>query len=378
MAMATDRSTLERAEARRRPYATLLFLLRVTAPAAAFFLVQSLLALRQQSIEIEAIRRISGSAAAAQGVGSIVPEMVLSGARYLALLIGAVTLLLRGWRRAYVVPIALIALLTPAPGALPLLRHTLGTWPGLGSLLGLSADLTVAALWAAGVVDLVMLLLPAKVLSAKALSARGAPQPTPRFLQLIATRGIGVGAAALVIASLAIANAGTNLTPSSMLLRLAPLFLLGGMLRLDRQITVVMAAVVLLLSFDPGNPTLTGTTFRALPLFVSAMVGASASWIDRLIDRIGDSTAGLLVAVNLLNILDVVLTRVSIGRVGASELNPVVQQVGVLAKLGVVAVASVLVARLRPRLLIVAVVAFILLIVWQVAGLVSSAAVLGG
>jgi hypothetical protein len=217
-----------------------------------------------------------------------------------------------------------------------------------------------------------MVLLPAKLLFARAV-----PQPPPRFHQPIATRGIGVGAAALVIAALAMANVGTSLTPSDVLLRLAPLFVLGAMLRLDRQTAVVMVAVALLLSFDPGTSTLTGMTARALPVFVAAVVGASAGWIDRSIDRLGSSTVGLVAAVNLLNILDVVLTYVSIGRVGASELNPVAQQVGVPAKLGVVAVASVVVARFRPRLLVVAVVAYLLLTVWQVAGLISSTAVLG-
>jgi hypothetical protein len=60
----------------------------------------------------------------------------------------------------------------------------------------------------------------------------------------------------------------------------------------------------------------------------------------------------LLAAVNVLNVADAVLTDLSIRWGLATELNPVASALGTWGKLALVAVASYLLYRIRPRALI--------------------------
>lgn len=84
---------------------------------------------------------------------------------------------------------------------------------------------------------------------------------------------------------------------------------------------------------------------------------------------------GLLVAVNALNVLDAALTVLWIEMGIAVEGNPLVDAIGFPAKVVVVAVGSYVVYRLRPRWLLVPVVALAAVCAYH---LVGAAVVLGG
>jgi hypothetical protein len=60
----------------------------------------------------------------------------------------------------------------------------------------------------------------------------------------------------------------------------------------------------------------------------------------------------LLAAVNVLNVADLILTRMSVDSGLAKELNPVAEALGVPGKLILVATASALIFRLRPGALV--------------------------
>ena len=87
------------------------------------------------------------------------------------------------------------------------------------------------------------------------------------------------------------------------------------------------------------------------------------------------SPLALLVAVNALNVADAALTVLWIEMGIALEANPIVDAMGFPAKVVVVAVGSYAVYRLRPRWLIVPIVALALVCVYHLAG---AAAVLSG
>ena len=87
------------------------------------------------------------------------------------------------------------------------------------------------------------------------------------------------------------------------------------------------------------------------------------------------SPLALLVVINALNVADATLTVLWIEMGIALEANPIVDAMGFPAKVAVVAVGSYVVFRLRPRWLIVPIVALALVCVYH---LVGAAAVLSG
>jgi hypothetical protein len=78
----------------------------------------------------------------------------------------------------------------------------------------------------------------------------------------------------------------------------------------------------------------------------------------------------LVVALNLLNIADLVLTRIALHSGQAVEANPFAAWIGPGVKLVGVGIASALVARFRPRAVIWLVIAFAAVIVWHLSGVV--------
>ena len=80
----------------------------------------------------------------------------------------------------------------------------------------------------------------------------------------------------------------------------------------------------------------------------------------------------LLAVLNGLNLLDAFLTWVVIRQGIAVEGNPVVEAIGLGGKVALVAFASVLLWSLRPRALLIPVVAYSAIVLYTLAGLVLS------
>jgi hypothetical protein len=108
----------------------------------------------------------------------------------------------------------------------------------------------------------------------------------------------------------------------------------------------------------------------ALPYL--AVVTAGLLWhpIASVIDGERAQPWVLVVALNLLNIADLVLTRIALHSGQAVEANPFAAWIGPGVKLVGVGIASALVARFRPRAVIWLVIAFAAVIVWHLSGVV--------
>jgi hypothetical protein len=162
-----------------------------------------------------------------------------------------------------------------------------------------------------------------------------------------------------------------------------PFFLLGAVLaRGSRWRFVALAGVPILWAttwiphllvgdrhgFDPSDG------HNVLP-FV-AVVAAGALWHPiASVLRTETSRPWVLVGVlNALNLADVAFTSVALRSGQAVEANPVAAWIGPGAKIAAVGVASVLLARFRPRALVWLVLALAAVVAWHVSGLVLDAA----
>jgi hypothetical protein len=108
------------------------------------------------------------------------------------------------------------------------------------------------------------------------------------------------------------------------------------------------------------------TLTLALTPLVAALWRPLAGWL-----RNGSSQTALasLVLLNLFNVSDSVLTELAIGAGQAEELNPLVRATGWPVKIGVVGLASRLLYRYRPRVLVWPALALGALLLWHLVGL---------
>ena len=118
------------------------------------------------------------------------------------------------------------------------------------------------------------------------------------------------------------------------------------------------------------------TSIPAISVFVPLfLVILSGSWrsISGWLGDLSDRTSYLLVAANLLNILDAALTWLAVKSGGGSELNPLLGVgglgAGLAAKVVGVLVVTALIAKLAPRFLIIPVAALLAVCIWHMAGL---------
>jgi hypothetical protein len=113
-----------------------------------------------------------------------------------------------------------------------------------------------------------------------------------------------------------------------------------------------------------------GELHAAVPFI--AVVGAGLLWhpIASLPDRPITRPWLPVVALNVLNVADLVFTRIALHSGQAVEANPLAAWIGPGVKLIGVAVASIVVARFRPRALIWLVIVFAAVIVWHLSGVV--------
>jgi len=116
--------------------------------------------------------------------------------------------------------------------------------------------------------------------------------------------------------------------------------------------------------FGSGGSLIADPMLMLLVALGSVAVGAFASRID----EIRGHPLILLVVVNVLNATDALATQLALDSGRATEANPLVQSIGLPAKLLIVGVASYLLYRLRPKHLIWPALALLAVLVWHLAG----------
>jgi hypothetical protein len=118
---------------------------------------------------------------------------------------------------------------------------------------------------------------------------------------------------------------------------------------------------------------ITGGLGDPLPLVVCALV---VSVWDRLADAarmVVRRPMWLLVAVNVLNLADALLTQFAVRAGAAVELNPVVRTIGLPAKLALVGLLSWFLYRRRPAALVVPAAILLVVLAYHLSGLVIDA-----
>ena len=113
---------------------------------------------------------------------------------------------------------------------------------------------------------------------------------------------------------------------------------------------------------------------EGLVLLVPTIVVLAVPWLGRVatwLTRLGERPWASVVALNALNLIDASATAAHLAAGTASELNPLVDAGGVLPKVVVVLVASLLLARWRPRVLPPLIAVYFGVTVWHVVGLLD-------
>jgi hypothetical protein len=128
-----------------------------------------------------------------------------------------------------------------------------------------------------------------------------------------------------------------------------------------------IAVGILMLHAHSWSPTLFWPRFTAA--FLVSLWPVIARWIDMATAR----PTSTLVALNGLNVVDAVLTQMAVIGGVATELNPLVVGAGMIAKVLVVAAASLLIYRVKPKLLIWPALAFVGVTLWHLIGMVVNA-----
>lgn len=101
--------------------------------------------------------------------------------------------------------------------------------------------------------------------------------------------------------------------------------------------------------FHPRYPTNTGPLLAyAVAVFAGASIRPMATMWRRAMER----PVTLLVACNVLNVADALLTAIGLDRGTVIESNPVIDRIGLLPKIAIVGIASALIYRARPRMLV--------------------------
>ena len=294
--------------------------------------------------------------------GVVIPTILLAG---------------RGHRIASVVPYVAATIIVPILTSTDRLPEPLGLgwWPPLGTP-------TASAAWVVrprlGVAVEGAVVLASALLAARAATLRrGAPQPSVLWQ---------ISALALVLFTLFVYThvrgiAGSeDLDRSVDVAQLVWFFWLGAIAgrrgaRLGAVVLVAPFALTadLIRLFLPVPFSLEGLLTPAVPYLAATSAGLLwmplARWLGALQVR---SPRSLLKMVLLLNLADVLLTWMLIRITGAVEANPIVRVIGLPAKLALVSLAALVVARVRPKALVWPVIVMLAVTVWHLGGLALS------
>jgi hypothetical protein len=164
---------------------------------------------------------------------------------------------------------------------------------------------------------------------------------------------------------------------------LLPLFVFGAALTITRAWWWVLLAAPVLwtvwwVSTVELLPVDMGVLLRALPaaLFATCL-GASWKTIGVGLDWIASRERLNLLLVNVLNIADALMTEFFVHRGLAVETNPLVRVIGLPLKIVFVLAASVLLYRIRPKMLVWPTIFLAAVLAWHMSGLWLNVALLG-
>jgi hypothetical protein len=303
-----------------------------------------------------------------------------SAATFLALSSGGLLAVWAGRRRASVVP-ALLWTFLPVVMAVPIGRVPAPIGVGWMVTPGEYGPPLTPLLWVGALVDLALVCAPALVLAwPRSTSANaGHDRRARRGLRPIQAASIVLAAFGVLLLAEVLA-ATTQVGDASVrqqLVLLGPCFALGAVVGIRRP---WWPWATLLLGAGLATGAL-GSIFEAphvphgyevamlWPPVLAAFLGSLWPALTWGFERLRTNRVGLIVAVNALNVADALLTAFAVRSGEAVESNPVVRLIGLPAKIMVVALLSVVVARWRPRLLIWPVVALVAVLGWHLAGL---------
>lgn len=281
------------------------------------------------------------------------------------LVLMGVVLVAVGWRRLWVVPLLLFqfgdvarSLETVLIGGAP--------WSMLGDdLLTVSGPLYRLG-WLGGPVLLVVVSIPAFVLLRRRRVGIG---HEPFGLGEVA--GVGVALVLVgMVTYLAITLAPFNTQLLPLVFKLAPLVVFGAAVGTARgwwpwaHLTVG----VLMLHAHVWGPV------EFWPVITAALLAGLWPLFARSVDTSMRHPLAMLIGLNVLNLADAVFTRLAVSAGLATELNPLLNgSTGLTVKVLVVAAASVLIYRVRPKLVIWPTLAFVGVTLWHLIGMVLNA-----
>ena len=318
---------------------------------------------------------------------------------FLAVLLGSTVLALLRHRLAAIGIFVFLALTPLVQSALRVLPADTGPFFRLGPnplgafWSGFNTRPQLALLWRAFAVDYGLALLPALAIAAWTLPVDARSFGASRLADAVArvrrvrpAEAVGLATSVFLFWLVlhtwelreTLQSAGASTTGTDVVAFL-PFFVLGVVLASgSRWRLLALAGVPVLWSTqwvpgllvgDHSAPTM-NDVHQALP-FV-AVVAAGALWrpIASMVDHEAANTWALVVALNVLNLADVLFTRIAVHSGQAVEANPFAAWIGPGVKLAGVGVASALLARFRPRALVWLVVVFAALMAWHLSGLI--------
>ena len=217
----------------------------------------------------------------------------------------------------------------------------------------------LAGPWIGALVDLALVLIPIM------MATRSIPRPFPIRAGALTKLSVGI-ALALVAMTYRTVAVLDNPPEISVIFAVVSFGLLAGFPRphwlvghavMATASTGTAAAVLVAAALAPsqdfglneGIPYFTNSLLPLLGLTLAASV-----WhpVRSAIIRLREHQLALLLVANFLNVADAILTAVAVRSGAAVELNPVVRYGGLPLKVIVVALASAIVYRIRPRALI--------------------------
>ncbi len=356
--------------------------------AVAFFVLHLLLGLRAHHIAFDYFAGRFGRTQARLFTGSPWQDLLSGTFVFIGIELSALALASRGRTRSFFLP-ALIWWLTPAfvvaPSAFGRVPAPIGQgWEPF--VAGLMRSPHIArTLWLGGVVDLVLALAPAVLVVGVRTGRRGpASEAVARFEPPLLYGAYG---SALFVLWLAVTTQGFNgavgdpWSGAPTTVALMTFGLLLGTSRDARPWLWTAVAVPVLIAtgwFNAiGGPvgSVLGAIAASWPWVVITVIGLVPEPLAWLLDRARDRPLTLVIAINVLNVADAVLSSVEVDHLGAVESNPLIGAIGLPAKIALVAALTLALARWRPRALVWPALAMLCVLAWHVAGLALNALV---
>jgi hypothetical protein len=354
----------------------------------AFFALHTWLSMRGWSQNVDRLRASGARLGHVRHVpllGSFQGVLADSGGIYFALLLAGVTIGRRGPRFTIAVPLVVWVV-----G--PLLAGWLGGAHGPGQSpvplpVGLewsrlSATAGGFGAWLGACVDGALILAPAFALTLLAPpssepSSRP-PRPTSSDIAAIAFGVFGL----LLVVELPRLYGVQTLGFVDDLVPYAAMFAFGAALPRWRWRWPAVVAVPMLATNEFAQwavwhtPVSLMSVARAvLPYLAATGFGASIKPLIRLFRRLAAHPTEALIACNVLNVTDALLTAIGVHGGIAVESNPLVNAMGLPLKILLVALVSLALARTRPRALVWPCAALAGVVVWHLAGFLAQTSI---